>query len=286
MLALAAATHLCAKEAWRIVVAHYREQLDWLPSLLEADGRLHPGGRRPSVYVYHKGGDHAPTRGRGVSSGISTYVSETNAEYFRRFNGTLKWITLENIGREVETFTRHLFSHYDDLAPMTAFLQGNPEHSDRRYNGTVLRELKQAILYTHGRTRQAEAGGADSWLEGRRVQRFGETPRCQLLGAPMVPTDGDGCPNHCGIAIMSTCSKLATRLPVKERLSCHEPFPFVAGGMFCLSRAAVHAYKRPFYLAMQDMLYAERCFKKRAPLYPYVYERLWGRLFNCSWSRW
>lgn len=246
---------------WSIIVAHHREQLDWLPSLLDGLQQSH----LPTVHIYHKGCEGYSAKNTCAS--VSAYLSTAYAGYFAAYNGSFMWTPLENVGREVETFARHLHESYHDLTPMTAFIQGNPEHSDRAFNGTVMRELKHAM--TH-----APRGG----------EEIGQRPHCKLLGAPIVLSDGDGCPNHCGLAVSSTCARLAHAQPMRNLLSCAEPFEFVTGGMFYLSRATVHLNARSFYLAMHDMLYAEGRFKRRAPLYPYIYERLWPRLFNCSWT--
>lgn len=70
-----------------IVVAHFRESLDWLNEL-----------RSLPVTVYSKGSPDGPN-------------------------------PLENIGREADTYLRHILTHYDKLPEMIVFLQGNPhEH--------------------------------------------------------------------------------------------------------------------------------------------------------------
>ena len=66
------------------------------------------------------------------------------------------------------------------------------------------------------------------------------------------------------------------------RLECHEPFDFAAGGMFYASRAAVRLNARSVYRVLHETVHAERRFKRRTPLYGYIYERLWGRMLNCS----
>jgi len=83
----------------------------------------------------------------------------------------------------------------------------------------------------------------------------------------------DGCPNHCGLALQSTCERVATR-----RTSCKPPFAFAAGGQFVISRARAHKLNRARYADMVRMLNGEVWYKHRAPLYPYIFERLWGRV--------
>ena len=66
---------------WQFVISHYKEQLDWLPRLLE-ETKL---GEAASVFIYHKGG--------GNRSLLAYNANADNARYFDRrrggrFNGT------------------------------------------------------------------------------------------------------------------------------------------------------------------------------------------------------
>lgn len=184
----------------------------------------------------------------------------SNAQYLRSFNGSLAWYTARNVGREQETFVRHLSRGYNHLAPLTAFVQGNPNHS-----GNVLEDLKHAI-----RTRLVP------------TPRSIASDRCGLLGSPRVPSLADGCHNHCGLAVAATCALLRRAGGSGSRLSCREPFRFTNGGMFYTSRDAVWAHDRSLYRLMLGMLTGEARYTRRAPLYPYIYERLWDSILNCS----
>lgn len=199
---------------WQLVVSHCRESLDWIPSL-----------KFDRVVVYSK---------CGVPPNESLpYV----------------WLNGSNVGREAETFARHLFEQYSALAPITAFLQGNPDH-----NGDVLQQLRD----TRHELNEMEAQRPDV---------------CALLGHPIVTADADGCPYHCGLAVAATCERVGAR-----RTDCKPPFSFAAGGQFVVTRARARRLSRVRYAQMLQLLRQEARYKRRAPLYPYVFERLWGRL--------
>lgn len=239
---------------WRVVVAHYREPLDWLLPLMEQSRE------QASVYVYHKGG-----MGRGAYA-IGNLTGLGGAR--------LRWIDCDNIGREAETFARHLFDHYDGLATMTAFLQGNPVAS---HFGKVLRETIRAMQRAPV-ARPVELARSPAW-------------RCRLLGSPLMSVDGDGCKSHCGLAISPTCDHLSMHGARRGRafglaapsMRCQSPFWFASGGQFLLSRAAAHTRPRSLYGLIVRQLHAEAKYNGRQHLYPYIYERLWQRIWNCSW---
>ena len=234
---------------WQFVVSHYKEKLDWLPQLLK-DTRL---GRHAGVFIYHKGGS-----GHSL---IPHMENVSNANYFEKglFSGSFSWKSIANVGREQETFVRHLLAFYNKLAPMTVFLQGNPVHS-----GTVLRDLKTTIRA----------------MERRRPRH--QLSKCGLLGGPLVRALADGCDNHCGIAIGTTCTKLTISNHGVRPISCEEPFYFTNGGMFYVARENVRVHDRALYRKIHRMLAGEARYKRRAPLYPYIFERLWERLLDCK----
>lgn len=81
-----------------VIIARYNEPLDWIPQMLE----ILP---HANIFVYNKGNDD-----------IDLITSASNV--------TIK--KLENIGREGETYARHIFENYDRLADMNIFLQADP----------------------------------------------------------------------------------------------------------------------------------------------------------------
>ncbi len=76
-----------------IVVARYREQVDWTRNV----------PRKMHVTIYDKGGDLDPAA-----------VPRATVE------------RLENVGFEAHTYLHHLITRYDRLAPLTFFCQGHP----------------------------------------------------------------------------------------------------------------------------------------------------------------
>jgi hypothetical protein len=83
-------------EPLQIVVARYKEPLNWLKD--------DPFNKYP-VIIYNKGGDN---------------------NYFKSSN-IIKEIKLSNYGLEVHSFLYHIINNYNNLANITAFLQGSIE---------------------------------------------------------------------------------------------------------------------------------------------------------------
>jgi hypothetical protein len=93
-----------------IIVARYKEDLSWVSQFDE---------EKYNVIIYNKGAEDVPFPN----------------------------IKLENIGRDAETFVRHIVNNYDNLSEYSIFLQGNPlshlggfakiikEHIDENFYG-------------------------------------------------------------------------------------------------------------------------------------------------------
>jgi hypothetical protein len=79
-----------------IVVARYREKLDWLL-------KISPSWK---IIIYNKGPRNIPMN----------ITKKPNIEIIER----------KNIGREAETYAHHMRSRYDTIADITLFIQGNP----------------------------------------------------------------------------------------------------------------------------------------------------------------
>ena len=91
-----------------VVVAHYKEDLEWLHELYNAC----PAAR---IFVYTK----APL----------SHVPDINA-----LPPSVKLIRLPNVGRESHTYLHHIIEHYDesDFAEFIFFTQGHPfDHRNR-----------------------------------------------------------------------------------------------------------------------------------------------------------
>ena len=99
-----------AQSRLEIVVAHYREDLQWLMPSAEL------------VTVYSKGGP-----------------DEAHAAFARQ-------ITLPNIGRESHTYLYHIVNNYDRLADVTLFTQGDVvEHVGPDVNITHMLDVCKAL---------------------------------------------------------------------------------------------------------------------------------------------
>lgn len=87
----------------RLVVSHYKEDLNWLKSLNEA--------QVDACLVYHK------------------YHNKNLDSYLDVFYEDSKNIYLANIGREAHTYLMHIVQNYNSLYDLEIFCQGNPfEH--------------------------------------------------------------------------------------------------------------------------------------------------------------
>lgn len=95
----------------QIVVARYKEHLDWLKN---------DPFNKYSVIVYNKGGD-------------SDYYKPADA----------KEIVLPNSGLEIHSFLYHIITNYDNLAPITAFFQGSIDLPNK-YNRAVM-TVKESV---------------------------------------------------------------------------------------------------------------------------------------------
>jgi len=161
-----------------LVVARYREDLNWL-SAFEA---WH-------VHVY----DKSPVANRASHQCLPASAEVT---------------LLPNVGREAHTYLTHIVTHYDRLADVTAFLQGNPHDHVRRLQ-RQLNELPQ------------DPG-------------FGE------LGHTPVVEDAAGNPSQPGIDTARLYRSLFRSNPPAF-------YPFHAGANFAVSRAAIRRRPREFY---------------------------------------
>jgi hypothetical protein len=83
-----------------VVVAHYKENLEWLPLLGPVD----------VLTIYMKGGPDCPKIPLETCLGF----------------GLIRWEELPNRGREAQTYLHHIVSQWDRLADVTVFLQGEP----------------------------------------------------------------------------------------------------------------------------------------------------------------
>lgn len=95
-----------------IVVARYKENLEWINDI-DID---------INVIIYNKG----------------TAISESD------FSRSVTILHVSNIGRESETYLRHIIKNYDTLADYTMFLQGDPFAHTNNFKH-VLQNIKKFI---------------------------------------------------------------------------------------------------------------------------------------------
>ena len=197
-----------------VVVARYRERVDWTRNV----------PRAVRVSIYDKGGDLDATR-----FGLAA--------------------RLANVGREAETYLRHIVSRWDSLAEVTVFCQGHPfDHASDLHR--VLADLA--------------AGRA-------RVDDF------RWLGF-IIDTD-----DARGRRLFATWSKnLEGRelaVDVFHEALFGEPAPgfvrFYPGGQFAVTAACVRARPRDFYLRALELATS-------FPDAAHCFERLWDRVFGVT----
>jgi hypothetical protein len=192
------------KGMWQMVISHCRESLDWVSKI-----------------------------------GVKDIVVYTKCGVKPNYSLPYRWIQCKNVGREAETFVRHIFQNYNHLAAHTVFLQGDPNH------GNTLYQLDHLIRN-------------QNWTSS-------DLP-CRLLGISSLTTaTSDGCPNHCGIAVKSTCQRILQ--PENSKL-CDPPYKYTPGGQFVLTRKGALHIRRDRYHQILSMLRSEERYKRRDPLYP------------------
>jgi hypothetical protein len=193
-----------------VVVAWYTEDLSWIPPAAD-----------PAVTVYSKNG------GLGVAPGERAWrVSQ-----------------LPNVGREGHTYLRHIVDHYDDLADVTVFLQGDARpHSS------------------------PDVGSAVAALRSRDVQWF------LNLGTDRVVTMTDfKCP-HWTERGRDVTAAMYAELFVS---AAPRQVAFGAGALFAVTRAAVRFRSLAFW--RRCLQYLEGGVD---PVEGYAMERLWPLLFE------
>lgn len=127
-------------------------------------------------------------------------------------------IPLSNIGREAETFLHHIISHYDDLAPLTILLQGNPfghlTISKEEFIASVIED-------------PAAAKNVQWWIF-----------------AQCTP---DGKPHHPNLPIVQCYEELFDS-PVPSNLT------FLTGAQYPITKERVHLRSKAFYESLRDKL--------------------------------
>lgn len=120
------------KSSFEFVIARYDEDSGWIEHLL---------AHNVYVTIYDKG---CPIN---LSPDLYAYSN-------------LKTHTLQNIGREADTYLQHICTRYDDLAEYTIFVQGDPwPHIQTSFPHTSSALLEKVIDYSKD-TGVIQIGGA------------------------------------------------------------------------------------------------------------------------------
>lgn len=121
------------------VIAHYKEDLEWLMPV------------RNQAHIYHKG---------------ENKISLNDFKLVK---------TLPNIGREGHTYLKHIVDNYDHLADITFFLQGHID--DHIYPGNSPRKmlsdtLSQGVSFANNVFTYSSWGFAREWLESNHFKNM------------------------------------------------------------------------------------------------------------------
>lgn len=177
------------KQPMDVVIARYRENLDWVSPIANWQ-----------IRVYDKSSNSDP---------VSQQCLPPNADVTQ----------LPNVGREAHTYLTHIVNHYDRLADVTVFLQGNP-HDHVRHLQQQLEELPQ-------------------------------DPGFRELGHTPVVEDDAGNPSQPGIDTAGLYRSLFHSNPPGY-------YAFHAGANFAVSRATIRRRPREFYQHAQTAILASR----------------------------
>lgn len=96
-----------------IVIARYQEDISWLKEIPEYI----------NIYVYNKNSEYSLIRRWNAGRFIITRISNNED---LKLPDRAKVVHLQNIGRESDTYLTHIIDHYDTLADITIFCQGDP----------------------------------------------------------------------------------------------------------------------------------------------------------------
>lgn len=218
-------THcICNEMDTDIVVARYKEDINWLSTWPA------PCVRR--VVVYDK--SDGERKLDGMCSGVQV------------ING------IENVGREAETYIRHIVENYDDLAERVIFTQAR--FSD---HCTSLPQL----LAGHKRPRV----GLDMGLNDTITSRFGSR-------------DGKYCYKGLDVAMSGyTLGKFCERFMPRPLLASelrHVHWPI--NGIFMTTRDQIHKNPKELYVRLWNESNLRR---EQTPDSAFLMERLWFFLF-------
>ena len=230
-----------------LVVARFEEDLRWI--------RRVPVSIR--VTIYNKGASPALPADFPLRAGMEV-IPLSNIG------------TLGNVGREAETYLRHLTSRYETLAPRTVFCQGHPFDHAPDFHAS-LQELARGGM----------KGGIEGDLENTKMSADLAGPRADPLPPFIWCGFLDETDDPYGRRLFVPWSKniarheLATGALVESLFGEQSPdfFHFRGGAQFAVSREAVRRRPLGFYEHALEL-------STSIPLAAHSYERIWDRLFG------
>lgn len=235
-----------------IIIARYREDLAWISQVQE----ILPQAR---IIVYNKGEDD-----------IESCTSLENV--------TIKQVP--NIGREGETYARHMHEQYDNLASINVFLQADPfPHAPY-----LLTSLKQIDNLPYQPLSLRYLGEVPPSYLLQHEDR-GAVTREQLISSYTLNSIEF---HDEGTVLFYEAYLKHNDLPVGTNVMKHflnsvgcshiieaniKTFKFAYAALFACSADAVRRHPRSVYLQLQERVSEDSCIG-------YVLERAWGLLFR------
>lgn len=215
------------------VVAHYNEDLSWLEELA------------PETIIYSKGGSR-------------NTPSSANWKEVRR---------LPNIGREAHTYLHHLVNHYDTIADVTMFVQGDAYNPDGRtppHSTVTVPEMKSRSI------KSSTSGGFTCFTPV--VPNFD-----QWTGLPWETDSKFRWWFHKNGKTMLRAQLTPAEFWAEYIGGPHpESVWFASGAFFGVTRETVQARPKSFY---EKLLKAFTDANHPNPEYGHYVERLWGSIF-------
>jgi hypothetical protein len=191
---------------YSLVVSRYKEPIEWLNGV----------DPRWEIKLYNKG------------DSISRSCTE-----------------IPNMGRESETYLRHIIENYDDLPEYICFIQANPfDHSP-----DIIKELLE-FTSCEGFTMFKK--------NGHSTCNDGPTTVCNSAGAP----------HHTTINILDLCREFELELPNKDQIE------FSPGAQFFIDAKTIKKRNKEFYEKLILKVNHNVC-----PTEAYILERVWRYIF-------
>lgn len=231
-----------------LVIARYNEDLLWLNDV----------SNEINVTVYNKG----------------TAIDETQIQR------PMTIVTIENMGREAETYARHLSERYDTLTDITVFCQGAPLEHTPDFIELIKNPSFFADVQPLGRAYRIDEMPPAPHSESKKtIHQLGEPFRLDTLETIRFPDPGSvrirlDYLNHHGLSwSQSVVHDMMNRL-----LGLHLPLStkigrFSWGAIFGVSRTKVRKHCRSFY---QRLHRVSRQFNNHA----WILERCWLLIFE------